>query len=122
VVYCTQIACEDQLVVEVRRDDGRAPGLAVTVAHDGKSVSCPAPTPPDARHCGDEVTSTIVGGDRAQQLLEIRGAPRAVDIELRDGNRLVGRKKFSPQYQQRQPNGPGCPPLCRQATEAWRLP
>jgi hypothetical protein len=120
-VFCTQIACDNQLVVELRREDGRPPALAVTVTHDGKSASCLAPGPQDVRLCGEEVTSTIVGGDRAQQVVEIRGTPRTVEIELRDGARLVGRKRFTPQYQQRQPNGPGCPPLCHQATESWQL-
>jgi hypothetical protein len=118
---CTQIACYDQLVVELRRDDGTAPAFALIVSHDGKKATCTVPGFQDLR-CGDDVTSTIVGGDKAQQVVEIRGTPPTVEIELRDGPRLVARKRFTPQYQQRQPNGPGCPPVCRQATESWRLP
>jgi hypothetical protein len=120
-VLCTQIACWDELVVELRRDDGKAPSFALTVARDGKTTTCTAPGVQDVR-CGDDVTSSIVGGDRAQQVVEIRGTPASVEIELRNGARVVGKKSFVPRYQQRQPNGPGCPPLCKQATEAWRLP
>jgi hypothetical protein len=119
-VFCTQIACSDELVVELRRDDGRAPAFALTVMRDGKTTTCAAPGPQEVR-CGPDVTSSIVGGDRAQQVVEIRGTPASVEIELRNGARVVGKKRFVPRYQQRQPNGPGCPPVCRQATEAWRL-
>ena len=118
---CTHIGCQDQLVVEIRRDDGRASGLAVTASRDGQTTTCAAPGVKDVPPCDGEMTSTIVGGDRAQQVVEIRGTPASVEIELRDGARLVGRKRFTPQYLQRQPNGPGCPPVCRQATVAWRL-
>jgi len=120
-VFCTQIACYDELVVELRRDDGTPPSFALTVSHDGKTTTCSAPGPQDVR-CGNDVTSAIVGGDRAQQVVEIHGTPASVEIELRNGARVVGKKRFNPQYQQRQPNGPACPPVCRQATEAWRLP
>ena len=27
----------------------------------------------------------------------------------------------APQYQDSQPNGPGCPPVCRQASLAWTM-
>jgi hypothetical protein len=118
-LVCTQIACDDQLVLELRRGDGLAPAFSVAVTVEGKTVSCPAPGPGEVRTCG-EVTSTIAGNDPALQLIQVRGAPPAIEVEARAGDQVLEKRRFAPAYQTRQPNGPHCPPVCRQATEAWR--
>jgi hypothetical protein len=120
-LYCTQIACSDQLVVELRRA-GKPTAFGITVMYEGQTVTCPPPGPLQARTCNEAISSTVPTDDGALQLVEIRGTPVVVDMEVRDGNLVVAQRRITPSYERRQPNGPRCPPVCRQATTTWRLP
>jgi hypothetical protein len=55
--------------------------------------------------------------------LRVGGAPATkVTITVsRDGNELV-KKTLTPQYKTSQPNGPGCPPVCHNASDALTIP
>jgi hypothetical protein len=96
---CTQIGCSDGIRVEL---DGFSEEVELELAADGatRTVTCVPPGPcqhfvPD--FTPDEVTATAFFPDREEE------------------------RTFTPEYRDERPNGPDCPPVCRQATIRWKL-
>jgi hypothetical protein len=96
---CTQIGCSDGLNVEL---DGFDEELEVELTADGetRTVTCLPPGP--CRHfipdfTPAEVTATAFLPDREEE------------------------RSFEPEYREERPNGPDCPPVCRQAAIRWKL-
>jgi hypothetical protein len=96
---CTQIGCSDGLNVEL---DGFDEELEVELTADGetRTVTCLPPGP--CRHfipdfTPAEVTATAFFPDREEE------------------------RVFEPEYREERPNGPDCPPVCRQASIRWKL-
>jgi hypothetical protein len=48
-------------------------------------------------------------------------APKVVRVSLRSSTVTVARQDFQPAYVSNQPNGPGCDPICKQATATWTI-
>ena len=131
---CTKMDCADQVTINVRASDGQPPrDLAVELNIDGKVVSCPAPAgdPAETRTCAENVTLTYQeirrcrgadcqGTGAFEHALVITGAPRRVRLEIEQGAKVLARKVVAPSYGRVRPNGPGCPPVCRQAIRTWR--
>jgi hypothetical protein len=135
---CTKMGCTDALTIHLRTADGQAPAdLVIELDLDGRPVTCKAPpiggggTIPCEGGDGEEITRTreeiricgaagCRGTGATEEVLEIAATPRRVRVRLRQGDRPVAEKTFAPSYVVRRPNGPGCPPLCRQATRTWR--
>jgi hypothetical protein len=59
---------------------------------------------------------------RFEVLVSIAAAPRRVRLRLEQDQRLLGEKLFVVRYARVRPNGPGCPPTCRQAHRIWQHP
>lgn len=100
---CTEIGCSDGLYVVVQGTPGlEFAVVAATSAGDERTVSCVV-DPDGSCLAGfygflpDEVTLAVSGG----------GQQVSVTLE--------------PAYEDVQPNGPGCPPICRQATVEFNL-
>jgi len=95
---CTEIGCSDGLYVELQGTPGAAlEVVASTLSAEERSAGCIVPPAGSCVVAFDgfvpqEVTLAVLGGDR----------PVSVTVE--------------PAYEDLQPNGPGCPPICRQAT------
>lgn len=99
ITMCTQIGCNDGLNVEL---DGFDDELELELTADGetRTVTCLPPGP--CRHfipefTPAEVTATAFLGDREEE------------------------RTFEPEYREERPNGPDCPPVCRQASIRWKL-
>src|SRR5690606_6653103 len=45
-----------------------------------------------------------------------QGAPTSVRVEIYHQDRAVAQQSFTPTYRTVQPNGPGCEPICEQAS------
>lgn len=98
-VMCTQIGCSDGLNVEL---DGFSEEVELELAADGetRTMTCLPPGPcihfvPDFTPA--EVTATAYLPDREEE------------------------RTFTPEYREERPNGPDCPPVCRQARLRWKL-
>lgn len=96
---CTQIGCSDGLNVEL---DGFSDEVELELAAGGetRTVTCLPPGP--CRHfvpdfTPEEVTATAFLPDREEE------------------------RTFTPEYREERPNGPDCPPVCRQARIRWKL-
>jgi hypothetical protein len=135
---CTQSGtCNDQFRVEISEAGISMPNLAADLVIDGRRASCSAPSLTTGAQCDSGVTvllaeqgtcrgewSGCVGGlDTYIEEIIITGAPKTVNISLHTGaGIIVAQQTFQPQYTSSEPNGPGCAPICNQATVSWSLP
>lgn len=97
---CTMIGCEDQLIVET--DSALRGPYTVTLT--------------DSAASGDAARRTFECPD-GQQCLDIpfpRFVPQRVTVQVTKGGKTATTTQ-SPEYRVVQPNGPQCPPECRQA-------
>ena len=69
------------------------------------------------------VSASSRTADRVRsQTIVVAGALADVSISLLSGTIIVAQQDFHPHYESNQPNGPGCDPICRQASETWTVP
>jgi hypothetical protein len=54
--------------------------------------------------------------------LLVVGAPRLIEVQQTVAGTVIFDQTIAPTYQTNQPNGPGCEPICHQATAAWTIP
>lgn len=97
---CTQIGCADGLNVELD-GFGQEVELELTAGEETRTLSCLPPGPchhfiPD--FIPAEVTATAFLDDGTEE-----------------------ERAFTPEYRDERPNGPDCPPVCRQAAIRWKL-
>lgn len=97
---CTQIGCNDGLNVELDGFDQEVE-LELTAGEETRTVTCLPPGP--CRHFIPDFTPAEV---TATALLD-------------DGTEEE--RSFTPEYREERPNGPDCPPVCRQASIRWKL-
>jgi hypothetical protein len=145
---CSELACVDQFQANVMNPDGTLPsGMHVleltadgttstcsyTITADPGSQAMPACARPisifimQASSCttgqGGATTSTQCTPLPGMfwEAIRLEGHPASVHATLTvDGTvRLDG--DATPTYATTQPNGPGCPPTCEQATVSWGL-
>jgi hypothetical protein len=127
------MGCADQLTIRLRPSRARPPGMVIELDIDGKTVSCAVPAAADETHqCDDGVTVThqeiqrcraeiCRGTGSFEEVMEISSTPRRVRVRVKQGERLLGQRSFVSRYARVRPNGPRCPPVCRQARSTWRL-
>lgn len=125
---CTQIGCQDGLVVQVRPAEAWPHGeYRFDIEHDGARVVCTGtlPLPPcelRALRCDAPQPSIVESGCALEPAAHAFGdvvfstTPSTVAVVVRHDGKLVGSGRWSPVYQQSQPNGPGCEPVCTNAT------
>jgi len=143
---CTEIGCVNQLSVTVTRADGSFPSGVhqVDVTADGVtrsctftfagsvvSTACPSGlflSVNQATTCTEMRTPTAVSlrcdpiPRQFVEVLSMSGMPRDVRVvQSMDGVALLD-QSIAPTYKQSRPNGPGCEPLCEQASATLTLP
>jgi hypothetical protein len=148
---CTDIGCQDGFTATLQRADGSFPSGThqIDVLADGTSLSCrfafPLETAPGggtfqpscppgltvtiwpATTCTQTTTGTAVSQTcqpipgQFVETIAVSGTPTQVHVwQTVDGTSIVD-AAASPSYQEARPNGPGCEPICRQATTSWQL-
>jgi len=146
---CTLIGCADQFSATVTVDATRVPAgrHTVTVTIDGAAGSCTFQLPPSAELTNDPCSapgfsmtigpaetctttqSPTVSSQQCQPIdgvfvekLLVLGAPRSIEVQQTVAGAVIFDQTMTPAYQTNQPNGPGCGPICRQASAAWTIP
>lgn len=99
-IMCTQIGCNDGLSVELDGFDEEVE-LELTAGEETRTVTCLPPGP--CHHFIPEFTPPEV----------------TATAFLADGTEEE--RSFTPEYRDERPNGPDCPPVCRQAAIRWKL-
>jgi hypothetical protein len=146
---CTEIGCGDQLHVGVANEDGSyTPGThLLEVTADGVLLSCTFPLPPGTAaggaiasplcspglqlfahplaHCTTSATATTVSQTctpiegTIQEQITVNGTPATVRLRQTVDGTVIFDRTITPTYKSSQPNGPGCEPICRQASAEW---
>jgi hypothetical protein len=125
---CTQIGCQDGLVVQVRPAEAWPHGeYRYDIEHDGARVVCTGtlPLPPCARRamrCDAAQPTIVESGCALEPTAHAFGdmmfstTPAEVAAVVRHDGKTVGSARWRPVYHRSQPNGPGCEPVCTNAT------
>lgn len=117
---CTEMGCSSGLLVEISGPaEAFAPGDYTVEIEGTEPCTFTIGSIEDCERCIVASTcdaSHVDGGEQEQLLLYIEAleGPRAITLE-RDGTVLL-EDSFEPVYEEFEPNGPGCPPVCRGAT------
>ena len=101
---CTEIGCSPGLLIEF---SGTIPeDFTVEVRTEGAVpfvVTCSASIP-----CGSKIFAAGIVGDAVEVIITQDGVPVTYS--------------FMPEYEERRPNGPDCPPACLEATVQVAFP
>jgi hypothetical protein len=128
---CTLIGCVDQFSATVTVDATTVPAgkHTLTVTIDGAATSCSFNLPELANPVNDPCAagfSLSVPGQptdgKFTETIRVFGTPSSIKVQQTLDGTVVLDQTISPTYQTNQPNGPGCGPICHQATAAWTIP
>lgn len=123
------MGCVDGLHVELEGPQPKG-AYEIAVEADGKRATCrvslplPACDKGPAVQCKGDVEVMI--GEKGCALppdqhgfgpLNFKGAAANVKVSVKRAGKEVGAGTFSPTYRTVQPNGPNCPPTCKQARD-----
>ena len=111
-IACTEIGCDDQLAIDIQHGD-----LA-----DGEwEVSIQAQDGSGGETCGFTVAGGVVSASECNALFPpgmitvfASQLYAAVDVDVSFGGTVQGSASGEIAYQEVQPNGPGCEPICTQ--------
>jgi len=143
---CTLIGCADNFSASAQRADGSIPDGAhrIEVLADGTTLKCAFTLPlagtaqpscdaglsvtiVPAQICiqtqgssSSSSTCNVIPGKFVERVA-LSGTPGQVHVWQYVDDLTVLDVAVAPQYQDSQPNGPGCPPVCRQASLAWTM-
>lgn len=126
---CTEIGCADGLFVHITPAAPWPPGeYRFVVETDGVTTTCTGslPLPPcETRAITCDREGVVAIGESGCALppsahglgdLTLPSTPEQITVEVQHEGRTLARETFAPRYQTSQPNGPGCPPICTNAS------
>lgn len=130
---CTQIGCTDGLVVSMPMDHRWTAGEYIfDFSVDGRQVRCVGALP--LKPCGqnsvlcDGEGMTIVESGCALPEeshgfgdIVLDTSPEQVILVISRNGKAIAHGDWKPEYLASRPNGPGCDPICRQATVPLRM-
>ncbi len=128
---CTLIGCVDQFSATVAVDATMVPAgkHILTVTIDGAATSCSFNLPELASPVNDPCSagfSLSVPGQptdgKFTETIGVLGTPSSIKVHQTLDGTVVLDQTISPTYQTNQPNGPGCGPICHQASAGWTIP
>lgn len=123
-IACTEIGCNDQLRVDFDKSIARDYTVTVEVNMQTGTADCSAATFPDTTQPAlANLTGAVMGSVMCEATgvtLMIAPATAKLSIASTDG-KTTGEITATPAYMDVAPNGPGCPPVCKQATETMTV-
>ena len=128
---CTLIGCMDQFTATVTVDATTVPAgkHTLTVTIDGAATSCSFNLPELAglinEPCSVGFSLSVPGqptDGKFTETIGVFGTPSSIEVHQTLDGTVVLDQTIAPTYQTNQPNGPGCGPICHQATAAWTIP
>ena len=130
-IACTLIGCVDQFSATVTVDTNMVPAgtHVLTVTFDGAATFCPFNLPPSTDPVNDPCSAAFsltvpdasTDGKFTEKIV-LHGAPTSIEVRQTLDGTVVLDQTISPTYETNQPNGPGCGPICHQASAAWTIP
>lgn len=125
---CTEMGCANGLTLAADPSFDWEPGFYdFKFFVDGKTMSCRGKLPLDRCEdaptfgCDSRNVEIVESGcalpinKHAIAAIHIKGMPRKVIVTAKRNDKPFLTRTISPKYEQVQPNGPGCLPICRRA-------
>lgn len=130
---CTLIGCIDGLTIDMPADQRWEPGRYVfDVTLDGRSIRCTGALP--LKTCEERSLTCNAGGVMITESgcampadshgfgpIAIASGPSSIALTIRRDGQTIATGDWTPEYKTSRPNGPQCPPVCRQATVTLQL-
>jgi hypothetical protein len=141
---CTWIGCGDGAVLQIT--DGQvaipAAGADLRLNIDGEEVHCTVPDDvggniiacqPNVLIQFTPIVNIIETTTDAEMMLvsqptgfyrlrvDITGTPKRIEVTIVPAGGTAKSAVFSPAYHTSRPNGPDCPPVCRNSEDSWDL-
>lgn len=131
---CTEIGCANGFRLELRKDSWEPGSYSFHIEADGEVSDCTGSLPLKPCDASPSVTCTgakgfFIGESGCAMAADQQGfseiqfetSPKQITVTIsRDGSELA-KQTFEPTYKESQPNGPGCEPICRQASASITL-
>jgi hypothetical protein len=124
---CTEFACEDRFTIKLKQPPFDAKEWAVELEVDGKKSTCTFEWSAASKsaNCSAGVTMSFHAPpieDGVTAVVQLSGAPARIGFAvLHHGKPVEPARTYTPTYELVQPNGPDCPPSCRQASGPFVL-
>ncbi|MBX3193201.1 MAG: hypothetical protein KF819_39825 [Labilithrix sp.] len=132
---CTAIGCTDGLGISVTAPAGWKAGRYVfTVTADGSTQTCEGSLPLPS--CGSpgllckgqdgvaqigESGCALPAAQHSFSDIHFSSTPAQVNVHVARDGVVLAEQSFTPSYVTSQPNGPGCEPICKQASGSLTL-
>lgn len=141
---CTEAACLDGAGIQLRTTDGTRRSYEVTLLVDDREVTCATPELAGSTNfstlpcsdpqvsidhgplvdctetrTADAVSQSCTPNGKFAQNINLPGTPARVVVTLVEASGATFEQTFDLQYVTSHPNGPDCPPTCRQADAEW---
>ena len=122
---CTLIGCANGFEIHLTRSAPLAAGsYGFQFVIDGRAVSCSLtlPTTSQVQACAEGSGVTVAAGPGAALGdVHIDGTPESVLATVTHGAETIASGSFKPLYRESRPNGPECPPVCKNAEASLRF-
>lgn len=128
---CTEIGCEDGFYLEIQRLGWDEGSYELQVTADGRQTSCTVtiPVPNEGGACdrpGYRLETSGAEVDPAEQAITGLFVPDSdyssvTTILLLDGA-VLAEDTWTPAFEELQPNGPDCEPVCMADDNTWTVP
>lgn len=126
---CTEIGCVNGFHLNLHKQTWEAGSYSFHIEADGAVTECTGSLP--LKPCDGSPSLSCTGAkgffigesgcamapdQQGFSEIQFESAPKQVTVTIsRDGSELI-KQSFEPTYRETQPNGPGCEPICHQAT------
>ena len=127
---CTEMACQSGMRIGLRPASGAWPKgtYRFQVVADDASTNCestmPLPKNSEKPSCAadyvllEESGALLPQAEQKYGAIQVLRAAEKITVRVsRDGHELV-QGTYAPSYRSVEPNGPGCPPTCKQGEDA----
>lgn len=130
---CTEIGCQDGLLVSVAPAEAWPHGsYRFVVVHDGTTTICTGALPlpaceTRALSCDGEGVEIVESGcalEASQHAfgdIRLSSTPASITVTVERDGQPIASQSWTPEYKTLQPNGPGCEPTCTSATVELQL-
>jgi hypothetical protein len=129
---CTEIGCRSGFTIPIVWDNALSPAkYKVELTVDGKKGQCEVRWPykscteAAAVSCSGDVAFRLVTACKANEPpatgmvlgpIELDNTPEKVSLKIWRDKIMTYQRELTPTYKESRPNGPGCEPLCKQAS------
>jgi hypothetical protein len=117
---CSQLACEDGIVIDLQPPIRRDGSYEIEARTDGTSRRCAFSLPrprlaPESTLCSEQSQLRVSGIHDGLSRIVVTAVPQTLEVSISLDGKRVTHATLEPEYSDHRPNGQGCDPVCRVA-------